>query len=48
MLIACESGIAIDHEERDGLYELVRNHLGSIEDFWVALVAQGDPAGGRR
>lgn len=35
--MACESGITIDCEERDGLYELVRNHLGSIEDFWVAL-----------
>jgi len=27
----------IDRDQRDGLYELVRNHLGSIEDFWVAL-----------
>lgn len=27
----------IDSDQRDGLYELVRNHLGSIEDFWVAL-----------
>jgi hypothetical protein len=32
-----ESGVTIDREERDGLYELVRNHLGSIEDFWGAL-----------
>jgi hypothetical protein len=22
---------------RERLYELVRNHLGGIEDFWVAL-----------
>lgn len=29
--------VTIDREERDGLYELVRNHLASIEDFWVAL-----------
>jgi hypothetical protein len=35
--MAGESGVTIDREERDGLYELVRNHLGSIEDFWVAL-----------
>lgn len=35
--MAGKSGIRIDREERDGLYELVRNHLGSIEDFWVAL-----------
>ncbi len=27
----------IEREQREGLYELVRNHLGSIEDFWVAL-----------
>jgi hypothetical protein len=27
----------IDRDQRDGLYELIRNHLGSIEDFWVAL-----------
>jgi hypothetical protein len=27
----------IDREQREGLYELIRNHLGSIEDFWVAL-----------
>lgn len=27
----------IDRDQRDGLYELVRNHLGSIEAFWVAL-----------
>jgi hypothetical protein len=29
-----ETTITID---RDGRYELVRNHLGGIEDFWVAL-----------
>lgn len=29
--------ITIDRDQRDGLYELVRNHLGCIEDFWVAL-----------
>jgi hypothetical protein len=27
----------IDREQRDGLYELVRNHLGGIGDIWVAL-----------
>ena len=27
----------IDRDQRDGLYELIRNHLGSIEDFWIAL-----------
>lgn len=32
-----ETTITIDRDQRAGLYELVRNHLGSIEDFWVAL-----------
>lgn len=27
----------IDREQRNGLYELVRNHLGGIGDIWVAL-----------
>ncbi len=27
----------IERDQRDGLYELIRNHLGSIEDFWIAL-----------
>lgn len=31
------STMTIDRDQRDGLYELVRNHLGSIEDFWIAL-----------
>lgn len=32
-----ETTITIYHGQREGLYELVRNHLGGIEDFWVAL-----------
>ena len=32
-----ETTTTIDREQREGLYELVRNHLGSIEDFWIAL-----------
>jgi hypothetical protein len=32
-----ETNITIDRDQRCGLYELVRNHLGGIEDFWVAL-----------
>jgi hypothetical protein len=27
----------IDRDQRDGLYELVRNHLGSVGDLWIAL-----------
>lgn len=37
-----DTTITIDRDQRDGLYELVRNHLGSIEDFWVALERTGD------
>lgn len=29
--------ITITREQRDGLYELVRNHLGSVGDLWDAL-----------
>lgn len=32
-----DTTITIDLDQRDGLYELIRNHLGSIEDFWIAL-----------
>jgi hypothetical protein len=29
--------ITINREQRDGFYELVRNHLGSVGDLWDAL-----------
>lgn len=32
----------IDKEQRDGLYELVRNHLGGIGDIWIALEQDGE------
>jgi hypothetical protein len=32
-----ETTITINREQRDGLYELVRNHLGSVGDLWDAL-----------
>jgi hypothetical protein len=38
----------IDRDQREGLYELVRNHLGSIEDFWVALERTRDFATAER
>lgn len=38
----------IDREQREGLYELVRNHLGSIEDFFVALERTRDFAKAER
>jgi hypothetical protein len=40
--------IRIDREQREGLYELVRNHLASIEDFFVALERTGDFATAER
>jgi hypothetical protein len=32
----------IDKKQRDGLYELVRNHLGGIGDIWIALEQDGE------
>jgi hypothetical protein len=32
----------IDKGQRDGLYELVRNHLGGIGDIWIALEQDGE------
>jgi hypothetical protein len=34
--------ITIDRQQRDGLYELVRNHLGSVGDLWDALERDKD------
>ena len=30
----------IDRDQREGLYELVHNHLYGIEDFWIAFARQ--------
>ena len=43
-----EKTITIDRYQRDGLYELVRNHLASVEDFWVALERTKDFARAER
>jgi hypothetical protein len=40
--------ITINCDQRDGLYELVRSHLGSIEDFWIALERNRDFATAER
>jgi hypothetical protein len=32
----------IDRDQRDGLYELVRNHMGGIGDIWIALEEDGE------
>jgi hypothetical protein len=34
--------ITIDLDQREGLYELIRNHLGSIEEFWLAIQREKD------
>ena len=34
--------ITISGPQRDGLYELVRNHLGSVGDLWDALEQKKD------
>jgi hypothetical protein len=34
--------ITINSEQRDGLYELVRNHLGSVSDLFDALEHEKD------
>jgi hypothetical protein len=36
------STITISGPQRDGLYELVRNHLGSVGDLWDALERDKD------
>jgi hypothetical protein len=39
--------IKINHEQRNGVYELVRNHLGSVGDLWDMLEGR-DFAGAER
>jgi hypothetical protein len=34
--------IKINSEQRGGLYELVRNHIGSVGDLWDALEREED------
>jgi len=38
----------IDRDQRKGLYELVRNHLGGISDVWIALEENEDFATAER
>ena len=38
----------IDGDQRDGLYELVRNHLGAVGDIWIALEINRDFATAER
>lgn len=34
--------ITINRDQRNGLYELVRNHIGSVGDLWDALEREED------
>jgi len=38
----------IDRDQRAGLYELVRNHLGAVGDIWIALEQTEDFATAER
>ena len=38
----------IDRAKRDGIYELIRNHLGAIGDVWIALEQSEDYAAAER
>jgi hypothetical protein len=43
-----ETTITIDRDRRDGLYEVISNHLALIEDFWVAMERTKDFATAER
>ncbi len=43
-----ETTIVIDRDRRSGLYEVVRNHLALIEDFWIAMERTKDFATAER
>lgn len=34
--------LTIDRQRRDGVYELIRNHLGAIGDFWLVFEQNRD------
>ena len=38
----------ITRDQRDGIYELIRNHLGAIGDVWIALEQNEDFAAAER
>lgn len=42
------STATISKDQRDALYELVRNHLGGLGDVWIAMEAKGDYATAER
>jgi hypothetical protein len=42
------STATINKDQREALYELVRNHLGGLGDVWIAMEAKGDYATAER
>lgn len=40
--------LTLDRERREGLYELVRSHLGAIGDFWLVFERNSDYAAAER
>jgi hypothetical protein len=43
-----ETTITIDRDQRDGLYEVISNHLALVQDFWVAMERTKDGATAER
>jgi len=43
-----DTKITIDRSQRAGLYELIRNHLYGVEDFWIAFSRSRDYATAER
>lgn len=39
-----ETTITINRDQRDGLYEVICNHLSLVQDFWVAMERTKDGA----
>ena len=39
-----ETTTTINRDQRDGLYEVIRNHLALVQDFWVAMERTKDGA----
>lgn len=43
-----DTKITIDRSQRAGLYELIRNHLYGVDDFWIAFSRSRDYATAER
>jgi hypothetical protein len=43
-----ETTTTINRDQRDGLYEVICNHLSQVQDFWVAMQRTKDGATAER